>query len=232
MRKNKQHLVCQYLENVSSQALEQYQSIIRKYVQRRSGIYALYRKEKIYYVGLASNLRSRLKSHLRDRHHGLWDRFSVYLTIGDDHIRELESLILRIAKPKGNKVKGKFRMAQDLRRQLAKDIRVGQKRELSALLGKQFSDMVIPSGEKKRAHGRAAKYITRSYKLKAVSRGKTLWARLRRDGRIKFKGKIYRSPSQAGWEAVRRRHGVNGWSFWTFERAPGDWVPIDELRRK
>ena len=23
----------------------------------------------------------------------------------------------------------------------------------------------------------------------------------------------------------------NGWSFWQFQRAPGDWVPLDNLRK-
>jgi type I restriction-modification system DNA methylase subunit len=35
---------------------------------RRHGVYALYRGNRLYYVGLASNLRSRLNTHLRDRH--------------------------------------------------------------------------------------------------------------------------------------------------------------------
>ena len=84
-----EHLVCQHLENISSDALEKYQKMIRQYVRRRSGIYALYRGDRLYYVGLASNLRSRLKGHLRDRHKNLWDRFSVYLTVGDQHMKNL-----------------------------------------------------------------------------------------------------------------------------------------------
>ena len=88
-------LVSQHLENISRQALEKYQNVVRRYVRRRQGVYALYRRGKLYYVGLASNLRSRLAHHLRDRHRDSWDRFSVYLTIGDSHLKELESLILR-----------------------------------------------------------------------------------------------------------------------------------------
>src|SRR5262245_64171457 len=83
-------LVSQHLENISHEALSKYQDVIRSYVRGRQGIYALYRKNELYYVGLAGNLRSRLKSHLRDRHKKLWDRFSVYLTIGDSHLRSEE----------------------------------------------------------------------------------------------------------------------------------------------
>ena len=51
-------LVCQHLENISSDALDKYQDVIRSYVRSRQGIYALYRKNKLYYVGLAGNLRN------------------------------------------------------------------------------------------------------------------------------------------------------------------------------
>ena len=37
-------LVCQQLENISRQALERYQDIIRRHVRRRQGVYALYRR--------------------------------------------------------------------------------------------------------------------------------------------------------------------------------------------
>lgn len=101
--KKRSALVCEHMENISREALERYQEIVRNYVRRRQGVYALYRHKKLHYVGLASNLRSRLRDHLKDRHGNSWDRFSVYLTIGDSHLRELESLILRIVRPGGNK---------------------------------------------------------------------------------------------------------------------------------
>ena len=107
-------LVCQFVENLSSAALERYADIIRDLVGRQHGVYALYRRDKLYYVGLATNLRGRLRGHLRDRHKGLWDRFSVYLTIDHRHLRELESLVIRIAQPKGNKQRGKFARSENL----------------------------------------------------------------------------------------------------------------------
>lgn len=45
-------LVCQHLENISSEALDKYQDVVRNYVRGRQGIYALYRRNKLYYVGL------------------------------------------------------------------------------------------------------------------------------------------------------------------------------------
>ena len=78
-------------------------------------------KSAIPIFAVSCNLRGRLAHHLKDRHHDSWNRFSVYLTIGDSHLRELESLILRIVKPAGNKQKGKFAKSEDLRRRLTRD---------------------------------------------------------------------------------------------------------------
>lgn len=68
MAKRAAQLVSRHLENISSEALEKYQDIVRRYVRGRQGVYALYRRGKLYYVGLAGNLRSRLRHHLKDRH--------------------------------------------------------------------------------------------------------------------------------------------------------------------
>ena len=56
-------LVTQHLENISREALEQYRQIVHKFIRRRQGVYALFRRGHLYYVGLASNLRSRLRQH-------------------------------------------------------------------------------------------------------------------------------------------------------------------------
>ena len=134
-------LVSQYLETISGTALDKYQRIIRVYVRHRYGVYALYRRDKLYYVGLARNLRNRLKHHLKDKHRGHWDRFSVYLTIGDSHLKELESLILRILRPTGNTQKGKFAKADDLKKRLARDMKQYYQREVDILLNRNRVDL-------------------------------------------------------------------------------------------
>jgi hypothetical protein len=226
----KSPLVSQHLENISRKALEEYQDIVRRYVRRRQGVYALYRRNKLYYIGLASNLRSRLAHHLRDHHQDSWDRFSVYLTIGDSHLKELESLILRVVKPKGNKQKGKFLKSEDIRRRFARDIRSRQHNELLSLLGKE---KVSELREERLAIGRKpvlANYIEGPIKLQARYKGKIIKAHIRRNGSIRFEGKVYLSPSLAGAAACKRRT-CNGWTFWQYERAPGDWVLLNELRK-
>jgi len=224
-------LVCQHLENISRDALEKFQDVIRAYVRHRQGVYALYRRNKLYYVGLAKDLRWRLKAHLKDHHGRSWDRFSVYLTIGDQHLKELESLVLRIVKPKGNEVKGKFAKSQDLRRKFAKDIRLIQRDELDSLLGRVRIIEEIPErpGNGNRRRPVLAAYFSIPTRLRATHLGKSLRAHVRRDGTIRFKGQVFNSPSAAGTAAVK--HACDGWKFWKFERAPGDWVKLNELRK-
>jgi len=167
-------LVSQHLENISHEALSKYQDVIRSYVRGRQGIYALYRKNELYYVGLAGNLRSRLRSHLRDRHKKLWDRFSVYLTIGDSHLKELESLILRTVKPVGNHQSGKFIKSENLRGKLSRDLRARQRQEINWVIGRSTSP--VPKRRQVKVVNRGAAvlspYINTSTKLRAIFKGK------------------------------------------------------------
>lgn len=227
-------LVCQHLEHLNRAVLERYQRIIRNYVRNREGVYALYRRGKLYYVGLASDLQWRLKHHLRDRHSASWDSFSVYLTIGDKHLKELESLLLRVIQPKpeGNHQSGRFANSENLRRRFRKDIKELQGQELELLIGgKGGARTKVRVLVNERANGvELAKYIDgrAGIQLRAVYKGKTLKARVRRDGKIRFNRQLYKSPSAAGVAAVG--HACNGWQFWKFQRAPGDWVRLRKLR--
>lgn len=226
-------LVVQHLEKISRKLLDKYQDVIRQYVKGRHGIYALYDVDKLYYVGLASNLRNRLRHHLNDRHGQSWDRFSIYLTIGDGHMKELESLFLRIFKPIGNKCCGKFVTSQDLRGQLAKDMREHLRNEMDLLIGRRKNRCVWKKGadlHPEVSFAVLAAYPNRPKVLKATYKGRTIKARVRWDGSIRFNGKVYQSPSSAGAAAVNRR-SCDGWNFWRYERAPGDWVKLDVLRK-
>src|ERR1035437_7841317 len=191
-------LLSQHLENISSDALEKYQEIIRNYVRGREGIYALYKRDKLYYVGLARNLRTRLKQHLNDRHGKKWDRFSVYLTVGgDSHIKELESLALRIVKPKGKKVKGKLGRSEDLRRKFRRDVTLRNRRELDFLFGRKRPEPKKRVA-RKAAEGRTptlAAFITGPMPLKGHYKNKTLHAHVNATGHVRFEGEVYTSPS-------------------------------------
>jgi hypothetical protein len=210
--------------------LQDYQEIIRRYIRKRHGVYVLYRKDKLYYAGRADNLRGRLKQHLRDRHGGLWDRFSIYLTIGDRHIRELESLLLRIVRPVGNKQVGRFGRAESLRKQFANEIRRQERDRLVMLLGMTTPKRKVLAKNLLDMQGVMARYLNgRRLRLKGSYKGQIYRALVMRDGRIRFGGKLYGSPSLAAATA-RKTPSCDGWRFWHYERAPGDWVSLRELR--
>jgi hypothetical protein len=73
-------------------------------------------------------------------------------------------------------------------------------------------------------------YVMAPMNLRAMFKGKPLMARVKEDGLIRFKGKVYRLPSLAAAAACKRAT-CNDWTFWKYERAPGDWVPLNELRK-
>jgi len=92
-------------------------------IQGHQGLYALYRRNKLYYVGLASDLRRRINQHLKDRHGGKWTHFSLYIIRKTDHIKELESMLLCIAYPEGNAQRGKLPKASNLLPRLDREIK-------------------------------------------------------------------------------------------------------------
>ncbi len=228
MRK-RQHLLVQHLENLSRTVLESYQEIIREYVKGRRGLYALYRHGRLQYVGLASDLRSRLRAHLRDRHAETWDGFSLFLTLGADSLRELEALLIRIARPKGNRAKTRFPRSQDLHRTFRRQVKARQRQELDALFV-EATTRTAPHARRQPARGAAmSRFVRGRLVIQMTYRGRTHRARVRRDGTIRFRGKLFRSPSTAAHEITHRP--TNGWSVWRYQRAPGEWVWIDELRK-
>jgi len=226
-------LFTQHLENVSSDILESHPEIIRDYIKGKNGIYALYQDEKLYYVGLATDLRIRLKHHLSDRHSELWNRFSLYLTKGDAHLRELESFILRIAKPKGNVQKTKF-IGYNLALDLEQKIREKRDREIAKLFGKGQKP-ARPRYTKVRKTRKAREsilshYIKKAFSIRRDYKGKRYTAQVKANGKIYFNGKVFNSASMAGAE-IMGGHSVNGWTFWKYRNQKGEWVPLDELRK-
>jgi hypothetical protein len=229
-------LVSQVLERVSGVIFDRYPALVRAYALGQAGVYALYKKDRLYYVGLASDLRGRLNRHLRDRHRGRWNLFSLYLVRDRDHIKDLETLLLRIAHPRGNSQVGRFVQYEDLRRELKADVRLEQDREKRDLLGLGArEDQRAPRRGRRGRHRRddppaLAPYLRRMTRrrLRAVHRGRVFTARVLRDGRISVKGKRFTSPSTAGSKVLRR--SCNGWVFWRYERGQDNWRPLNELR--
>lgn len=222
-------LVTQHLEGVSWLFLQDYPQLISDMIKRRAGVYALYKQDSLYYVGLASNLMGRLKSHLRDRHHGSWDRFSVYLTLRDEHIRELESLLLRIVKPDGNKQGGKFVKSQNLHPVLNTLVSEYDADHRAALLGGRVAIRRQQiKGRKAKGKGALKGLVNKRIPLKAWRGGYEYTASLRKDGMISYDGQLYDSPNAAATAALEKPAG--GWGFWQFKDKKGDWVHLRKLK--
>ncbi len=223
-------LVTGHLEKVRGLLLAEYSIQVRDLIRHQAGVYALYRKERLYYVGLAKDLPRRLKQHLRDRHNRKWDKFSVYLTADDGHTKELESMLLRIAKPPGNKQSGKFVSSCNLWSQLNRTIKARQDAKRAKLLG---GPMARRRRRQKATRARGAKGLgglfDRRTQLRAEYKGYEYRASLRKNGEISYAGKIYASLSAAG-NAITKRN-TNGWTFWRFKDSSGDWVPLKTLRK-
>jgi predicted GIY-YIG superfamily endonuclease len=232
-------LVLGYLERIASNAFSEFPQQITELVHGKHGVYALYKGDRLYYVGLATNLRNRVKHHLIDKHAGKWTRFSLYLVRKVEHIKELESVLLRIATPKGNspRVKGRLHGAENLWDALHENIRQEQERQLMDLLGVKkpashgqwLGHVTSPRAGDKRSPS-LAPYVNNPMAIRCVYKGKLHKARVRSDGTIAYAGTVYNSPSLAG-RAVTKR-ATDGWLHWKYKNTEGQWVLLDQLRQK
>lgn len=230
MGRHKSHLVWRHIERVSVKFLERYSTVIKREVHGENGVYALYRNGRLYYVGLAKNLRSRLDRHLNDRHQRKWNEFSLYLTPSADNLRELEALLLRIIQPRGDRVKGGLKGSENLERVF--------KRRMREIQDEEFDDFFPRGRAKKKGRERAdharhdleglLRNVNLPARLRARYKGEEYYARLNRNGTVRYNKRTYNSLSQAG-NAVRKK-STNGWSFWQCQRG-GNWVKLNRVRR-
>jgi len=223
------------LEKVGRGVFIRFQKQITECVKGSFGVYALYSRDKLYYIGLASNLKSRIRGHLKDKHGKSWTHFSLYVFRRESHIRELESLLLRIAYPEGNLQRGKLKGSLNLNP------------KLKSLIKRQYEDDIKNWFDDLKAAGKKTKKKKRKTKVKGEQRplkgllrdwqriyvnykGKQYKAKVLPSGSIKFNDKIYNTPTGAALTIVDRGT-VNGWNFWKFKNEKGKLVYLSELRK-
>lgn len=85
-----------------------------------AGVYALYDNEKLYYVGLATNLYSRLRWHTKNRHKEKWNLFAIFRVNRVRLLKDIETLLLQVSKPPGNTLSGRLHRDADLTRVIQK----------------------------------------------------------------------------------------------------------------
>jgi len=224
-----------HLERISSQVFDNYRDQITNLIGKNHGVYALYRRNKLYYIGLAADLKGRIRTHLQDRHKGKWDHFSLYIIRKEDHIREVESLLARIAKPPGNKQTGKLGRSKNLLPFLKQMVTSKVKHDIKLLFGKPKEIQKRKKRKVRKTKGRLAKrplygLFPKGKVLYGSYKGKEYKAWVCANARIRVNGQYYDTPSAAG-KAARGGRETNGWWFWKFKNKQGELVKLKELRK-
>jgi hypothetical protein len=228
-------LVTDYIERMSGEILDdRYRPQLAELIRGHSGIYALYKEDDLYYVGLAVDLMRRVDQHLKDRHRGAWNRFSVYLTQRDEHLKPLEALLLRVLKPSGNQQSGRLPGASDRKRALAQAMKQRDAQWRDAALGRPSRKTPARPRPDTFADGTpmppriaAFEALPRPQPLQATYKGVVYRATLMKNGEVKLDGVRYGSLSAAAVSIVQRN--MNGWWVWKVRNVSGDWVRLVDL---
>ena len=227
-------IVAGHLEKIGSNVFDNYSSVIKELIKGNQGIYALYKKDRLYYVGLASNLKSRINAHNKDKHQNKWTHFSLYIIRKEDHIKEIESLVLRISYPKGNSVRGKLKQSKDLRPLLKRKIKEEQIIQLGGFFGGKNRPFGKTKKRMKNKNGeRPLQGLLKGYqRIYCTYKGKDHRAKVLPNGVVELipSGKRFDSPSMAGIAVIKKKT-INGWKLWKYKNKNGELVYIDTLRR-
>jgi hypothetical protein len=227
-------IVTGHLEKIGQKVFTEYSIAITELIKGHQGIYALYKKDKLYYVGLASNLKNRIKHHLNDRHKNCWSHFSLYIIRHEEHIKEIESLVLRISYPKGNTIKGNLRQSNDLRPVLKSKMKEQWERQFNDIIGGRKKE-ANKSTTRKITSGKAERplkgLLNKYQRIYCTYNGKDHKAKVLPNGVVELipSKKRFDSPSMAGIAVIKKK-SINGWKLWKYKDKNGELVYIDKLR--
>jgi hypothetical protein len=91
---------------------------LKELMRGYAGVYALYRRKKLYYVGLSKDLLGRVNTHRKDRHRGKWDSVTIFRIRRIRYIKDIETLLHQLFDTKGNRVQGQVPRDADFNRVL------------------------------------------------------------------------------------------------------------------
>jgi len=222
-------LVVQKLENVSKEAFRTHYDLITQLVGTSPGIYCLYDGGALYYVGKSADLRKRVKQHLRDKHFASWTHFSLYLVQKVAHIEEIESLLIKIANPEGNRRIPRGEAGSSMVNELKALVRQKQAEEFAEMFGTR-KPKSHPAKKQVKRHTKSLKgLVKRRTPLYRTYKGKEYRAFLHPNGKIKIGRKSFETPTAAAMTIVQRST-VNGWTFWYAKDARGEWVRLSDYK--
>ena len=203
-------IITKKLQNIGISALENYSFLLTELIAEQPGIYALYKGDDLYYIGKAVNLKRRLSQHLKDRHHKKWDKFSLFIVNNEKHIDDLESLLITICEPKGNRIHPHASI-KDLKKEFANRIEAFHSDEKDLLFGIQRSC------SPRQTINLSANYKGKQYKAVFNCKNYT----------VKYNQISYSTPSAAA-RAITNRYS-NGLAFWKGKDKKGNSVPLKKL---
>ncbi|MEK6690381.1 MAG: hypothetical protein AABY78_03645 [Nitrospirota bacterium] len=115
------------LENIKRESFGIIKKELKETLRKNPGVYALYNRDKLVYVGLATQLYGRV--HGWSKHKKLkWDKFSIFVIKNIKYLRDLETAVVRIARPKGNEIKGRVPYQKYLERILRDKVKEKRKK--------------------------------------------------------------------------------------------------------
>jgi hypothetical protein len=114
-----------------------------------------------------------------------------------------------------------------MRRGITRAIREKQHSDLSSLFGRKTTP-VDEVERASKADSTLQRLLPQGARIRGTLRGKIFRARVQRNGKVRFKGRLYRSLSVAAAAAVKRP--TNGWWFWQIERGRKNWVRLEKIR--
>ena len=124
--KNKNALLIKgSLEKIPSEVMvdESFRKKLRTIMKDWSGIYVLYKDDKVYYIGKATSGFWRLYGHFkRTKHIGKWNKFSIF-RFKTRNLTAIETLLLHVSKPKGNTSIPRIAKDMELTNVLRKEIK-------------------------------------------------------------------------------------------------------------
>ena len=125
---------------------------------------------------------------------------------------------------------GRLRKSQNLKKIFKRSVADQLKHELNDLFYEKadLSDKKLAKVIEGR-HPVLAGYFNKGTRIRLWYKGKIHKAFVKKNGTIRYKRKVFTSPTLAAKAATRM--SVSGWLWWKYERAPGDWVKLDELRK-
>ncbi|MBP5296354.1 MAG: GIY-YIG nuclease family protein [Bacteriovoracaceae bacterium] len=228
-------IITETFQKISTDIFNKYPDQIVEIANGQPGVYALYKGDHLYYVGKAIDLRRRLEQHLKDQHQGRWNNFSLFITKKKEYISIIETILINVANPPGNKSRfankvrhGQRKLYRMIQRQHKLDMATMFKKEerLSRATSRKSSHFT--AGHKRPPFQAFKGYFNSPRPLKAEWQGTTYHATLFPDGHFEMDGNSYKTLRPIN--KLIKMHHVDTWRRWAVQDENGTWITFHDLK--